>query len=133
MVVTVLSLDKYDPDVLGIIASSLALGISEIPWNGPVSAVRIGKLKGKDEFLVNPSYDMRNLCELKDGENKKEDYELDMIICGRDGTVNMIEVGANEVDEGVLMKALEKAKEELNKIQEFQNKIIKEIGKQKQK
>ena len=133
VVVTVLSLDKYDPDVLGIIASSLALGISEIPWNGPVSAVRIGKLKGKDEFLVNPSYDMRNLCELKDGENKKEDYELDMIICGRDGTVNMIEVGANEVDEGVLMKALEKAKEELNKIQEFQNKIIKEIGKQKQK
>ncbi len=131
VVVTVLSLDKYDPDVLGIIASSLALGISEIPWNGPVSAVRIGKLKGKDEFLVNPSYDMRNLCELKDGENKKEDYELDMIICGRDGTVNMIEVGANEVDEGVLMKALEKAKEELNKIQEFQNKIIKEIGKQK--
>ena len=61
VIVTVLSLDKYDPDVLGVIASSLALGISKIPWNGPVSAVRIGKLKGKNEFLINPSYEARNL------------------------------------------------------------------------
>ena len=120
VVVTVLSLDKYDPDVLGIIASSLALATSEIPWDGPVSAVRIGKLKGKEEFLVNPSY------EIRDG-----DYELDLIACGKDGTINMIEVGANEASEEVLMKALEKAKEELEKIQKFQQKIISEIGKQK--
>src|SRR3989344_4296215 len=70
VVVTVLSLDKYDPDILGVIASSLALGISDIPWNGPVSAVRIGKLRRKvgepteasalknSEFLVNPSYEI---------------------------------------------------------------------------
>src|SRR6185436_13271772 len=45
VVVTILSLDKYDPDILGVIAASLALGTSHIPWNGPVSAVRIGKLK----------------------------------------------------------------------------------------
>lgn len=129
VVVTVLSLDKYDPDVLGVIAASLALGTSHIPWNGPVSAVRIGKLKGKDEFLVNPSYDMRNLS--VDGVEKKEDYELDVFACGRDGTINMIEVGANEASEEVLMKALEKAAEELQKLQKFQEKIIKEIGKEK--
>ena len=134
VVVTVLSLDKYDPDVLGVIASSLALGVSDIPWNGPVGAVRIGKLKGKEEFLVNPSYDMRNLLcssEASGIEVKKEDYELDVIACGKDGTINMIEMGANEASEEILMKALEKAKEELDKLQKFQEKIIKEIGQQK--
>ncbi len=120
VVVTVLSLDKYDPDVLGVIASSLAVATSQIPWDGPVSAVRIGKLKGKDEFLVNPSYEIR-----------KGEYELDLLACGKDGTINMIEVGSNEVTEEVLMKALEKAKEELEKVQKFQEKIIKEIGKKK--
>jgi len=121
VVVTILSLDKHDPDVLGVIASSLALGVSEIPWNGPVSSVRIGKLKGNSEFLVNPNYE----------EREKEDYEIDLIACGREGTINMIEVGANEVGEEVLIKALERAKEELAKIEDFQKKIIKEIGKKK--
>jgi len=105
VVVTVLSLDKYDPDVLGVIASSLALGVSDIPWNGPVSAVRIGKLKnlpaqaGSEEFLVNPSYEIR-----------EGGVELDMMACGRDGTINMIEVGASELPEEILVKALERAK-----------------------
>lgn len=125
VVVTVLSLDKYDPDILGVIASSLALATSEIPWNGPVGAVRIGKRKGQEEFLINPSYDMR------DGVSPEEDYELDVIACGKDGTINMIEVGSNEVSEEVLMKALEKANGELEKLQKFQEKIIKEIGKEK--
>jgi polyribonucleotide nucleotidyltransferase len=139
VVVTVLSLDKYDPDVLGVIASSLALGVSDIPWNGPVSAVRIGKLKNlsAEKFLVNPSYEMRNLLcnQLATGvagaEVKKEDYELDLVACGKDGTINMIEVGANEASEETLMKALEKAKEELEKLQKFQEKIIGEVGKKK--
>lgn len=121
VVVTILSLDKYDPDVLGVIGSSLALATSAIPWNGPVGAVRIGKIKGEDKFLINPSYEERA------GEN----YELDLIACGKDGTINMIEVGASEVSEEILMKALEKATEELDKIQKFQEKIIKEIGKNK--
>lgn len=122
VIVTVLSLDKYDPDVLGVVAASLALGVSNIPWNGPVGAVRIGKLKnppaGGEEFLVNPCYETR----------QSEEYELDLIACGRDGTINMVEVGGNEVSEEILMKALEKAKEELVKLQKFQEKIIKEIG-----
>jgi polyribonucleotide nucleotidyltransferase len=128
VVVTVLSLDKYDPDVLGVVASSLALGTSDIPWNGPVSAVRIGKMKNSEEFLVNPSYEIRNPLV---GGAEGVDYELDLIACGRDGTINMIEVGANEASEEILMKALDKAKEELEKIQKFQEKIIGEIGKKK--
>src|SRR3989344_6340781 len=142
VVVTVLSLDKYDPDILGVIASSLALGISDIPWNGPVSAVRIGKLRRKvgepteasalknSEFLVNPSYEIRNPLSSPPALGISE-YELDLIACGKDGTINMIEVGANEVSEETLMKALDKAKEELQKIQKFQEKIISEIGKKK--
>lgn len=121
VVVTILSLDEYDPDVLGVIASSLALGVSKIPWNGPVSAVRIGKNKGSDDFLINPTYLQR----------QEENYELDLIACGKDGTINMIEVGSSEVSEDVLMKALEKAKEELEKLQKFQEDIIKEIGQKK--
>ena len=121
VVVTTISLGEYDPDVLGVIAASLALGTSSIPWNGPVGAVRIGRLKNGGEFLVNPNYELR----------KKEEYELDVIACGRDGTINMIEVTGQEVSEEVLVKALEKAVEELNKIQKFQEDIIKEIGKKK--
>lgn len=121
VVVTILSLDKHDPDVLGVIAASLALGVSPIPWGGPVGAVRIGKLKNSDQFLINPSYEERG----------GEDYELDLIACGRDGKINMIEVAANEAGEETLMKALEKAKEVLAQIQEFQEKIIKEIGSKK--
>ena len=121
VIVTVLSLGNYDPDVLGVIATSLALATSSIPWDGPVGAVRVGKLKNKEEFLVNPSY------EIRDGA----DYELDLIACGRDEEINMIEVGSNETSEEVLMQALEKAKEELNKIQKFQEKIIEEISHQK--
>lgn len=134
VVVTILSLDKYDPDVLGVIAASLALGTSEIPWNGPVSAVRIGKLKNGGELLINPSYETRDLAGDENSlKEKTGEYELDLIACGKDGMINMIEVGANEVSEDVLMKALEKANEELGKLQKFQEKIINEIGKEKKR
>lgn len=121
VVVTVLSLDKYDPDILGVIASSLALATSNIPWNGPVGAIRIGKLKDSSDFLINPSYEQR----------ADANYEADLIACGKDGSINMIEVGASEVSEETLMRSLEKAKDELSKLQKFQETIIKEIGKPK--
>src|SRR3989344_3145380 len=57
VIITVLSIAEDDPDILAINATSLALATSNIPWNGPVSAVRIGKHKGKDSFEVNPRYD----------------------------------------------------------------------------
>src|SRR3989344_5512146 len=84
VVLTVLSLGEDDPDILGVIAASLALGSSDIPWNGPVSSVRIGKHKGVESFEVNPSYTSRK----KDGP-----FELDLVACGKDGNINMVEVG----------------------------------------
>ena len=89
VVITVLSIDDDDPAILAINAASLALAVSDIPWNGPVSAVRIGKHKEKNDLEVNPSYTFRG----------NEESILDIIACGKDDDINMIEVGASEVPE----------------------------------
>ena len=60
VVTTVLALAEEDPDVLGVNAASIALATSDIPWNGPVSAVRVGKMKGESTFIINPAHDFRN-------------------------------------------------------------------------
>lgn len=127
VIITILSIEEDDPDVLAVIGASLALGTSEIPWNGPVSAVRVGRMKSptinssEAEFEINPTY--------KDRENPEAEFEL--IACGKDGNINMIELGGNEISEKLAIEALKKASVEIEKIQEFQNKIIKEIGKEK--
>ena len=121
VVVTILSIAEDDPDIPAIIGASLALGASDIPWNGPVSAVRIGVLEDEKNFIINPIYETRNAAENK----------LDLLACGKDGAINMIEIGAKEVAEGVIVKALAMASEEIEKIQNWQKKIIKEIGKEK--
>ncbi|MEK7117335.1 MAG: polyribonucleotide nucleotidyltransferase, partial [Patescibacteria group bacterium] len=123
VIVTTLSLDEYDPDILAVLGASLALGISEIPWQGPVGAVRIGKLKNSGDYLINPSYEIR----------KSPEYEFDLVACGRDGAINMIEVAGNEVSEEVVTQALEAAVKEIVKLQKWQEKIIAEIGAQKVK
>ena len=122
VVITVLSIDEYDPDILAINAASLALATSNIPWNGPVSAVRIGKHHGTDELEVNPDYLYRG----------NEDFSFDLIACGKNGNINMIEVGANEKSEELVTDALKKASKEIEELQKFQEKIIKEIGKEKE-
>ena len=126
VVVTVLALDEQSPDTLAVLAASLALGTSNIPWNGPVSAVRIINLKtptgqADEGFYVNPKYEAR----------RQTNINFDLIACGKDGNINMIEVGGFEASEKVLVDALNHASKEIEKLQEFQNKIIAEIGKQK--
>lgn len=121
VVVTVLSIDEDDPDVLGVNAASIALATSPIPWGGPVSAVRVGKKKGSDKLVINPSYEFR----------RAEDTELDLLLCGKDGTITMIEVGAKEVPEDALQSAFEFGMKEIEKIQAFQYEIQKKIGKEK--
>jgi polyribonucleotide nucleotidyltransferase len=121
VIITVLSLEDYDPDVLAVTAASLALGTSNIPWNGPVSAVRIGQEDGSDTFVVNPTYLQRQ-------EELPPKAKLDLLACGKDGLINMIEVGAREVDEAVLKGAFEHASQEIEKIQAWQHAIIKERG-----
>ena len=119
VVATVLSIGEDDPDVLGVIGASLALSTSNIPFNGPVSSVRIG-IKN-NEVLVNPNYVDRDSAELT----------LDLTACGKDGNINMIEVASKEVTNEVVTDALKKASEEIEKIQEWQKMIVKEIGKAK--
>jgi polyribonucleotide nucleotidyltransferase len=65
VIITVLAIDQDDPDVLGIIAASLALGTSNIPWGGPVSAVRIGKMKDGETLIINPTYDKRDSADTR--------------------------------------------------------------------
>ncbi|MCR4334410.1 MAG: polyribonucleotide nucleotidyltransferase [Patescibacteria group bacterium] len=120
-IITVLSLDEDDPDILSVIGVSLALGTSDIPWNGPVSAIRIGKLKEINDLIINPTFSYR--------ENLNSEFEL--IACGKDKKINMIELGGNETQENIINEALIFASEELEKIQDFQKKIILEIGKEK--
>lgn len=122
IIVTVLAIEDEDPDVLGVIAASLALATSDIPWAGPVSAVRIGQVQENDAFIVNPSYSQRVA-----GVEK-----LDVLACGKDGNINMVEVGAYEVPEERLVEALESAVQVHNDIQAWQESIISEIGKPKQ-
>jgi len=121
IVITVLSIGEDDPDILAINAASLALATSNIPWNGPIGAVRIGKHGDKDNFEINPTYLYRN-----------DSLEtLDMIACGRDGNINMVEVGANQKEESVVVEGFKKALDEIEKIEEWQKKIVAEIGKEK--
>jgi len=122
VVVTVLSWDgQNDPDILGLMASSLALAISDIPWLGPLAAVRIGRVN--DEFILNPTYEQR------------EKSDLDLTIAGveknREILINMIEAEAEEVLEEIILKATEFAKPYLKKLIDFQNQIIKKTGKEK--
>ncbi len=120
VVLTVLSIDEDDPDVISVIAASLALGTSNIPWNGPVSAIRIAK---NETFHINPNYKQR----------EEIGISFDLIACGKDGLVNMIELAGKEVDEKDVNQALQKASDEIEKIQDWQKKIIAEIGKTKTK
>jgi|SRR3989344_173907 len=120
IIITVLSIDtENDPDVLAVTAASLALGVSNIPWNGPVSAVRIGKKKNNETFIINPTY------------TERDGAELDTLICGKDGAINMIEAGAYETSEKSMVHALEKATEALTAIEEFQKKSYERLEKKR--
>jgi len=118
VVVTVLAVGEDDPDVLGVVGSSLALAVSSIPWDGPVGAVRIGKRKSDGTLIINPTYTERVSGELS--------YEI--LACGKDGTINMIETEGEEISETEVMHALEIARNVHAELESFQKKIIGEIG-----
>jgi polyribonucleotide nucleotidyltransferase len=118
VVVTTISVGDDDPDVISVVAASLALGTSDIPWNGPVSAVRIGK---NNEWLVNPGYKLQD----------EAGVVLDLLACGKDGMINMIEVGSKEVSEADVNEGLARASTEIEKLQKWQTGIMKELGRKK--
>ena len=107
----VLSVDeKNDPDVVAMIASSLALAISDIPWNGPIAAVRIGRIDSK--WILNPSFEerMAGIADL-------------VISVSPDLKINMIEAGGSEIKEEELINGFEFAKDALKDIVELGKKI----------
>ncbi|KKW35980.1 polyribonucleotide nucleotidyltransferase [Candidatus Adlerbacteria bacterium RIFCSPHIGHO2_01_FULL_54_23] len=119
VIITVLSLDEDDPAQVAVNAASLALATSDIPWNGPVAAVRIGLISQGDAFVINPTYEQRDRA------------SLDTLACGKDTTINMVEVAAKEADEKTIAAAFESAVAEHSKLLAWQEDIIAEVGKQK--
>lgn len=141
IVATVLSVDgENSPDVLSVVAASAALAISEVPWKGPVGAVRIGYIKEKDpsthsassgqagsgqaslktDFIVNP------------GIAESELSELDLIVTSLKGKTLMLEAGALQVTEDVVMEGIKKAQIENEKIIAFIEDMASKIGAKKE-
>jgi len=110
-----LSVDNdHLPDVLSIIGASAALTVSNIPFNGPVGAVRIGKVNG--EFVINPSFD------------QVENGDLDLVVAGTKDYIVMVEAGANEISEAEILEALDLAHEHIKPICAVQEELAAKVG-----
>jgi polyribonucleotide nucleotidyltransferase len=113
-----LSADAENPlDILCINAASASLMISDIPWAGPIGAVRIGYIDG--ELVVNPTF------------TQTENSKLDLVVAGTKEAIAMVECGADEVSEEIMVQALELAHQSIQPILELQEQIAREIGKEK--
>ncbi len=124
IVVTQLSVDgENEPDILSVIGVSVALAISQIPWNGPIGAVRMGlvedKVTGAFEFLINP------------GSQDTEFSKLDLILSQTSEKTVMMEAGALQVPEEVVLEAIKKGHVVTKEVISFIQKIVQEIGEKK--
>ena len=120
VVATTLSADLISPhDILAINGASAALMISPLPFLGPVGAVRVGLID--NELVVNPT-----LAEIEQG-----DSALDLIVVGTKDALTMVEAGAGEIPEELLLEALERAHDEIRKLCELQEDLQRQLGKAK--
>jgi len=118
VIASVLSVDKTGlSDVIGITAASAALAISNIPFQGPVAGVKIGRVNG--QFVVNP--DLEAMAK----------SELHLVVAGTSDAVMMVEAGANELSEAIMLQALELAHVEIKKIVAKINELAKKVGNKK--
>ena len=118
VVMTVMSVDQdCSPEIAGMIGTSIALSISDIPWKGPIAGVFMGLVDG--ELVVNPT------------EKQREASDLQLTVAASAEKIVMIEAGANEVDEATMLKAIKTGDAEIQKIITFINGIVAEIGKPK--
>ena len=109
--------EEHPPDVLAIVGASAALSISDIPFEGPIGAVRIGLIE--DEFIINPS------------QQEMEVSRLNMVVAGTEDAIVMVEAGANEVPEETVIEALKVAHQEIKKLIQIQKNLVQQIGKEK--
>ncbi len=119
VIATVLSVDQdCTPDIVAMIGSSIALSISDIPFNGPTASVSVGLIDEK--FIINPN------CEERDRS------EIYLVVSGTKDAIMMVEAGANEVSESVILEGILLAHEHIKGICEFIENITDEVGKEKQ-
>lgn len=104
-------------DMLAIVAASAALSISDIPWNGPIGAVRVGRING--EFILNPSIEQQH------------ESDMELILAAANGKVMEIEMEAEQVNEDDLMAAMDFAHEAIDKLVELQQQLVAKVGKPK--
>ena len=118
VVATVMSMDLDAPsEIAAMIGSSVALAISDIPWDGPTASVLVGMIDG--EFIINPGLE----------ERKKSDLHL--VVSGTKDAIMMVEAGANEIPEEVILDAIMFAHEEIKEIIAFIDEVVAEVGKPK--
>ena len=118
VVMTVLAVDPdCSPEIAGMIATSIAISISDIPWNGPIAGISVGLVDG--EIVLNPTKEQR------------EHNDLNLTVAGSAEKIVMIEAGANEVDEKTMLHAILTGHEEIKKIVAFISDIQAQIGKPK--
>ena len=115
---TVLSVDQdCSPELTAMLASSLAVSISKIPFNGPIAGVKVGRVDGK--FVINPT------------PEQLERSELDLTVAGTKDAINMVESSAKQVSEDIMLEALMFGHKAVKELIKFEEKIIKEIGEEK--
>src|SRR5699024_5276489 len=115
---TVMSVDQNcSSEMAAMIGSSIALSISDIPFDGPIAGVNIGRIDG--EFIINPTIE------------EKEKSDLQLTVAGTKDAINMVEAGADEVTEDVILEAIMFAHEEIIRLVEFQEEIIAAAGVEK--
>ena len=115
---TVLSVDQdCSPELTAMLASSLAVSISKIPFNGPIAGVKVGRVDG--EFIINPT------------PEELEKSDLDLTVAGTKDAINMVEAGAKQVSEDVMLDALMFGHNAVKELIAFEEKIISEIGEEK--
>ena len=118
IIIWVLSSDRAnDPDILGIIGASAALNISDIPFDGPIGAARVGRVAG--QFVLNPTY------------QELETSDMDIVVAGTEDSIVMVEGEAGEIPEDELLKALEFAHEGIRETIELQRQLAEDCGKPK--
>ncbi|WP_257349995.1 polyribonucleotide nucleotidyltransferase [Pseudalkalibacillus decolorationis] len=114
----VMSVDQdCSSEMAAMFGSSLALSVSDIPFEGPIAGVTVGRING--EFIINPTV------------GQKDESDINLIVAGTKDAINMVESGADEVPEEIMLEAIIFGHEEIKKLIEFQEQIASEIGKEK--
>ncbi len=118
VVVTILSVEQdCPPEIPAMIGASIALAISDIPWNGPTGAVLVGRVNG--QFVICPN------------EEQRAESDLNLYVAGTEEAIMMVEAGAKELSEDTMLDAILFGHEEIKKLVAFQKQIVAEIGKEK--